>query len=79
MEEAGLNQPPGNQLAAAPGPQASNVKALRAWVLYDFAYIIWSIDILSIHGQLFLQDVLKASDSLWAWTVTLAMVVVAAR
>lgn len=77
MEEAGLNQPPGNQLAAAPGPKASNVKALRAWVLYDFAYIIWSIDILSIHGQLFLQDVLKASDSLWAWTVTLAMVVVA--
>lgn len=74
MEEAGLNGLPGTVTS---GPAESNVKALRAWVLYDFAYIIWSIDVLSIHGQLFLQDVLGASDSLWAWTVTLAMVVVA--
>ncbi|MEB3299186.1 MAG: MFS transporter [Candidatus Sericytochromatia bacterium] len=85
MEEVRLNllrEATSGQIAESSGesegaPGRADLRALRAWVLYDFAYIIWSIDILSIHGQLFLQDVLKASDSLWAWTVTAAMVVVA--
>ena len=50
---------------------------IHAWALYDFAYTIWSMNVLSVYFQLYVIKDLKAPDLAYSATLSGAMAVVA--
>lgn len=51
--------------------------AIHAWALYDFAYTVWSMNVLSVYFQLYVLKDLGAPDLAYSVTLSAAMAAVA--